>query len=171
MVRSVQILIILLSFFGTAQKTNSIDFVIRNLGINVDGHFNTFQINTNFNAEGELVSIYGKIDVKSIKTGIDSRDEHLLEEDYFHETKFKYITLKSTSIARTSKNNYRVSAKLSIKGKTKEIKIPVLVETIEKRKLITSSFEINRRDFDVGGSSFVMSKTVKIQVKQYQNLP
>ncbi|WP_431157119.1 YceI family protein [Winogradskyella poriferorum] len=171
MVRSVQILIILLSFFGTAQKTNSIDFVIRNLGINVDGHFNTFQINTNFNAEGELVSIYGKIDVKSIKTGIDSRDEHLLEEDYFHENKFKHITLKSTSIIKSSENNYRVSAELSIKGKTKEIKIPVLVETIKNSKLITSSFEINRRDFDVGGSSFVMSKTVKIEVKQYQDLP
>ena len=171
MVRSVQILIILLSFFGTAQKTNSIDFVIRNLGINVDGHFNTFQINTTFNAKGELVSIYGKIDVESIKTGIDIRDEHLLEEDYFNEVKFKNITLQSTSIIKNSANNYRVSARLSIKGKTKEIKIPVLVETIGKKKLITSSFEINRHDFDVGGSSFVMSKTVKIQVKQYQNLP
>ena len=31
--------------------------------------------------------------------------------------------------------------------------------------------EVIRRDFDVGGSSFVMSKTVKIQVKYYQNLP
>ena len=107
-----------------------------------------------------MVSIYGKIDVKSIKTGIDSRDEHLLEEDYFNETKFKHITLQSTSISKSSENNYRVSAKLSIKGKTKEIKILVLVKTTGNRKLIRSSFEINRRDFDVGGSSFVMSKTV-----------
>ncbi|NRB83773.1 MAG: YceI family protein [Winogradskyella sp.] len=171
MVRSIQILIILFSFFGTAQNTNSIDFVIRNLGINVDGHFNTFEIDTKFNTNGDLVSIYGKIDVKSIKTGIDSRDEHLLEEDYFNETKFKHITLQSTSITKSSENNYRVSAKLSIKGKTKEIKILVLVKTTGNRKLIRSSFEINRRDFDVGGSSFVMSKTVKIQVKYYQNLP
>ena len=115
MVRSIQILIILFSFFGTAQNTNSIDFVIRNLGINVDGHFNTFEIDTKFNTNGDLVSIYGKIDVKSIKTGIDSRDEHLLEEDYFNETKFKHITLQSTSITKSSENNYRVSAKLSIK--------------------------------------------------------
>ncbi|WP_299129149.1 YceI family protein [uncultured Winogradskyella sp.] len=170
MIRLLQILIILISFSGSAQKKNSIDFVIKNLGINVDGHFNTFEIKTEFNTEGDLVSIYGMVDVKSIKTGIDSRDEHLLEEDYFHQTKFNHIILQSTAIKKSSENNYTVSAKLTIKGKTKDIKIPVLVKTLNNKKMISSNFEINRLDFKVGGSSFVMSKTVKIQVKHYRDL-
>ena len=68
-------------------QTASIDFVIKNLGINVDGHFNTFTITTTFDSENSLKSVSGEIEVKSIKTGIKSRDEHLLEEDYFHISK------------------------------------------------------------------------------------
>jgi hypothetical protein len=30
-------------------------------------------------------------------------------------------------------------------------------------------FEINRRDYDVGGGSFILGKTVKINVKHYQD--
>nr|WP_262899716.1 YceI family protein [Winogradskyella alexanderae] len=167
----VHVLIILVSFLGNAQTTSSIDFVIRNLGINVDGHFNIFEINTEFNTDGNLVSIYGKIDVESIETGIDSRDEHLLKEDYFHQAKFEHIILQSTKIKKETNSDYSISANLTIKGRAKAITIPVLVEIQNNKKIISSSFEINRRDFDVGGSSFVMGKTVKIQVKHYLDLP
>jgi polyisoprenoid-binding protein YceI len=153
---------------GFGQNDSSIDFTIKNLGINVDGHFNTFTINTEFDTDNELTEISSKIEVASIETGIDSRDEHLLKDDYFHENKFKHITLQSTSIKKKSSTEYLVSAKLTIKGKTKELSIPVKVQKTDSGRIkITSYFEINRRDFDVGGGSFVMSKTVKINVIHY----
>ncbi len=161
-------LVFVFSNFGFNQNTSSIDFTIRNLGLNVDGHFNTFIIKTEFDADNLLTKVSGKIEVASIETGIDSRDEHLLKDDYFHENKFKHITLKSTSIKKISSTEYLVTAKLTIKGKTKRVSIPVKVEMTNSDKTkITSYFEINRRDFDVGGGSFVMSKTVKIKVTHY----
>ena len=161
-------LVFICSNFGFSQNISSIDFTIKNLGINVDGHFNTFTINTEFNADNQLINVYSKIEVASIETGIDSRDEHLLKDDYFHESKYKHISLQSTSIKKKSTTEYLVSAKLTIKGKTKTVSIPVKVQKTESGKTkITSYFEINRRDFDVGGGSFVMSKTVKINVIHY----
>jgi polyisoprenoid-binding protein YceI len=155
---------------GCAQNTSSIDFVIRNFGISVDGHFNTFTVNATFNSVGLLENILAEIRVASVNTGIDSRDEHILEKDYFHAEKYELIRLQSETISKKAVNSYEVEAKLSIKGKTKTITIPVTVIKTANNYKITSNFEINRQDFNVGGGSFLMHKTVKINVVQYQKL-
>ena len=162
------LLLVAFTSFSFAQNSSSVTFVIKNLGVNVDGHFNTFEIDANLNSNDELVDLSGKITVSSIETGIDSRDEHLLEEDYFDTENHKYITLQSKTIRKNSDTEYSVDADLSIKGKTKSISIPVTVRKQNDSFKITSYFEINRKDFDVGGGSFVMSKTVKIKVTHFQ---
>jgi len=65
---------------------------------------------------------------------------------------------------------FTMIADLTIKGKTKEISITVNRDKINNQYKITSSFKINRRNFDVGGRSIVMSNTVKINVVHYHNL-
>lgn len=158
-------------FLNLALAQNSrVDFEIRNLGVNVDGNFEIFSINAELNPNLTLKNLNGKITVSSIKTGIDSRDEHLLEEDYFDVDNHKHITLKSTAITKKSANTYSVKANLSIKGKRKAITILIKAENKGDKLKLTSNFEINRKDFDVGGGSFVMSKTVKISVVYYQDL-
>lgn len=154
---------------GFAQKSN-VDFVIRNLGINVDGHFNTITITPSFDASNNLIKIEGTIDVSSIETGIESRNEHLLEEEYFNAAKHPSISLISTYITKQSANNYVVKADLKIKGKAKKINIPIKVTLTSSSRTLDSNFEINRKDFGVGGSSFVMSKTVKISVRHTEKL-
>ena len=153
-----------------AQERSNIDFVIRNVGINVDGHFNSFSVTTNFDASNNLKKISGDVKVKSIVTGIESRDEHLLEEDYFNASKYALISLQSIKLEKISSNQYTAIVDLSIKGKTKRITIPLTVELSEFSRKITSEFEINRRDFGVGGSSFVMSKIVKITVVHIEKI-
>ena len=158
-------------FIGFSQNTSSIDFVISNLGINVDGHFNSFSVVTKFNeANLELESISGSITVSSIETGIDSRDEHLLDADYFNAETYKLITIKSESITKVSDSQYKVKVSLKIKGITKQITINVDVVKVNSSYKVSSTFEIDRKDFKVGGSSFVMSKTVNINVIHYQKL-
>jgi polyisoprenoid-binding protein YceI len=156
---------------GFSQNTSAIDFVIKNLGINVDGHFNSFSVTTKFDdVNSDLERISGTILVSSIKTGIDSRDEHLLGEDYFNAEKHKEITLKSKAVIKVSDTQYKVKADLKIKGITKEISIIVDVLKQNGSYKMSSSFQIDRKNFKVGGSSFVLSKTVKINVIHYQKL-
>lgn len=163
------IVILCMFCFGTANaQDSSIDFIIKNLGVNVDGHFNEFTISADFDSDGKLNAITSTIEVASIKTGIDSRDEHILEEDYFDVKNHSTITLKSTAIKEVQLNNYEITASLTIKGKTKKVTIPVTVQKIDGKYKIMSYFEINRKDFDIGGGSFVLGKTVKINVTHYQ---
>ena len=73
-------------------------------------------------------------------------------------------------MTKNDDNTYSVLATLTIKGKTKNISIPLTLERQQNRIFIASAFEINRKDFGVGGSSFILGKTVKVQVKHYHNL-
>ena len=155
---------------GFSQNVSKVDFVIKNLGINVDGHFKDFSIIAEFSSDGDLKRITSKIKVASIETGIESRDQHILEEDYFNEEKHKYIRLESIAISKKTDTVYAVVANLSIKGITKKINIKINVTREKDSYKLTSNFEINRKDYKVGGGSFVMGKTVKISVVHYQNL-
>jgi len=155
---------------GFSQNKSSIEFVIRNVGIGVDGHFNTFSIKTNFDNKGELLNIKGEIKVASIETGTESRDKHLFKADYFDLENHENITLESKAIKTKSDGVFTMIADLTIKGITKEIYITVNRDKINNQYKITSSFKINRRNFDVGGRSIVLSNTVKINVVHYHNL-
>jgi len=155
---------------GFSQDTSRVEFIIRNIGIGVDGHFNSVQIETKLNAEGDLQSIQGAIEVASIETGIDSRDEHLLKADYFDVLNHATITLVSNAVIETSEGVFKVDGVLTIKGKSKDISITVQRKKENNQYTITSSFQINRRDYHVGGRSIAMSNTVKINVVHYHSL-
>lgn len=165
-------MVVLTAFFANAQEftqnseKTKVTFKIKNFGVNVDGDFSQIVIRTNFNSNNLDESyINANIAVKSIDTGIESRDEHILEEDYFDEPNHKYITLKSTKIEKKANGTYQMTANLTIKGTTRSIEVPITFQETDDVIMIQSNFEINRKDFKVGGGSFIMSKKVKIQVE------
>ncbi|WP_456441979.1 YceI family protein [Psychroserpens sp.] len=151
------------SFIGNTQV--SVDFKIRNLGINVDGFFKNATITTNFNSQDvSQWTLSGSVKVNSITTGNKKRDSHLLEEDYFDVNTYPEINIVATNFKKTSEANYEVTVKLTIKKTTKTIKIPMLISNDKRSLMLKTYFEIDRRDYGVGGSSFVLSDTVKINV-------
>ncbi|MET2983906.1 YceI family protein [Aureibaculum conchae] len=147
------------------QTSASVDFKIKNMGFNVDGTFNDVTISTNFNSTDlENSYIKGVIKVNSIDTDNKKRDKHLRNKDYFEVEKYGTIKLTSTKIEKKSASKYQLTAKLTIKKTTKTITIPLEVKQTSDSISIKSSFSINRLDFGVGESSWVLSDTVKIKV-------
>lgn len=141
-------------------------FKIKNLGINVAGHFNEVAIQSNFDID-ELSKSYieALIEVKSIETGMSGRDKHLLKEDFFDENRVKNIRLKSTSFRKEKNGSIFLIGGLTIKKTTKKIEIPIQVLQEENKLKISADFTLNRKDFDVGGGSFILSKNVNIHVE------
>ncbi|MFY0602370.1 MAG: YceI family protein [Flavobacteriaceae bacterium] len=157
--------------FGYSQDWNQkknqtkVVFKIKNFGLTVDGDFSSVVIKTNFDASNLKQSyITATIPVKSISTGNKSRDKHLLKKDYFNESNFKNITLKSTKISKNVDGIFILYADLTIKGKVEKVEIPMQISKIDSTLSIKANFQINRKIFNVGGGSFILSKTVKIQV-------
>lgn len=148
-----------------SQKT-SIDFKIKNIGFYVDGSFSKATATSNFEASNLSASFINAIvEINSINTNNKKRDKHLLETEYFDEANYKQMELVSTKIEKISNNNYNLTGKLTIKNTTKTIVIPLVISENKQSIVINTNFELNRRDYGVGGRSWVMSNTVKINVK------
>ncbi len=146
-------------------KITNVEFRVKNFGISVTGNFSEVVITSIFN-KNDLQSsfVLGILQVKSIDTHNKKRDKHLLESDYFDVAQFSEIRLQSTKIEHIAKNEYVMKADLSIKGITKSMDIPIEIIEKDKELLMKSEFEIDRSDFNVGDSSWILSDKVKINV-------
>ena len=134
---------------------SEIGFSVRHMMVSkVRGKF------TNFS--GEIVTAHDPfessatavIDLKSISTGQDQRDEHLRSADFFEVETYPTMTYRSTR-ARFEDGNYILDGELTLKGITKSV--PLVLELNGfgpdpyggTRAGFTASGEINRRDFNV----------------------
>jgi polyisoprenoid-binding protein YceI len=78
------------------------------------------------------------VDVASIDTGIDLRDEHMRGEMWLDAAKHKTITFKTTKVSFKSGNTYNVEGDLTMKGVTKRVKTTATV-TLRKASAQTQA--------------------------------
>lgn len=64
--------------------------------------------------------IHFEIDVNTINTNNEDRDNHLRSEDFFAVEKYPNITFDSTDIVETGKDKYDVTGDLTVKDVTKK---------------------------------------------------
>lgn len=93
------------------------------------------------------------IDAASIDTGNAKRDEHLRSETFLFVDKYPVITFTSTAVSRDSEH-YEVQGDLQIRGVTRRITIPVVVEQQQARMVVRGNIRIQRRDFGVDYNTF-----------------
>jgi polyisoprenoid-binding protein YceI len=61
------------------------------------------------------------VDVNSVNTDNEKRDEHLRSADFFETEKYPKMTFVSTSVVKTGTGKYNLKGKLTLHGVTKEI--------------------------------------------------
>jgi polyisoprenoid-binding protein YceI len=112
--------------FMTTSKWNldvahsSIDFAIRHMMVSkVKGAFRNFEANIEADLEDlTTASIEFSVDVNSVDTRNEDRDNHLRSADFFDVEHFPKMTFKSTKISKKSPGEYEVTGDLTIRGKT-----------------------------------------------------
>jgi polyisoprenoid-binding protein YceI len=130
------------------------------------------------NFSGEIVttedpyksSATAEIDLKSITTGNDQRDEHLRSADFFEVETYPTMTYRSTG-ARFENGNYVLDGELTLKGITRNV--PLVLEMNGfgpdpyggTRAGFTASGELNRRDFNVNFSAPMQNGGVVVSDK------
>lgn len=169
-----------LSFGVMAQTTWKVDpahaqvsFGIEHLTISeIEGLFESFDATIVANEEDFSDAKFDvTIDVNSINTGIQMRDDHLRNPDFFEVEKYPEMTFKSNSIKPAGDNRYTVSGDLTFHGVTKPVNLDVWYRgTIENGDDVVSGFqvtgEIKRSDFNLGPDfpEAVLSDKVRIKV-------
>lgn len=107
---------------------SNVKFTVTHMVISeVDGAFKVYDgtIVTK-NADFSDASIEFSVDINSINTDNEMRDNHLKGDDFFSAAKFPKAVFKSTSFKKVSGNKYALEGNLTIKDVTKKIKFDVV---------------------------------------------
>jgi len=102
-----------------------------------------------------------QVDVNTITTGVDDRDNHLKSPDFFDAANNGTITFKSTKVAKAGGEKLKVTGDLTMKGKTKPVTFdatyskPITGMKGEARRAFNATTTINRKDFGLNWSKTV----------------
>ncbi|MGO2359481.1 MAG: YceI family protein [Mesonia sp.] len=136
---------------------SSLNFNISHSGISlVNGKFLEYTGNLTKNGEAlNDASFDFTVDVKSINTDVENRDNHLRSADFFEVEKYPNMTFKSNKILATGKpDHYLLYGKLTIKDVAKDVIFDVNFGGIAKsdkgEKLgMKAETIINRIDYNI----------------------
>lgn len=153
---------------------SNVEFSVKHVGIaTVKGRFNDFEGTLQVGPDGATGS--GSVEVQSIDTGEQQRDDHLRSPDFFDVANFPKIEFRSTGI-EVDGEEITVNGDITIHGVTKPITLQGEFEGSEtdhqgqQRVGLSLSAQIKRSDFDMrfnaalGSGNLVVSDKVKIQV-------
>ncbi len=141
--------------------TASVSFKIKQFGIVVKGTFKGFIGTIKFDPD-DLAnsSLSASVDAKTLDTDNGLRNNHLKDKaEYFNVEKYPTVKMKTTKIIKEG-GNFIGYFDLTIKDKTKNVKIPILFTPEGETATFQGSTVINRRDWGVGGRSLGMSSDV-----------
>ena len=144
-------------------NTSLITFSIKNAGFIVKGSFEGLKADIKFDPSNYSKStIEASVDVNTINTGINMRNNHLKKEEYFDAAKYPRITLKSTSFSKEKDATFKGHFKLTIKGVARDVVIPFSCGESKNTAIFKGSFTLNRKDYGVGGKSMTMADDVAV---------
>lgn len=142
--------------YKASDEGSSIKFKIKNFGFETGGSFTGLKGTVSFDpGDVKKDSLDLSVDANTINTDNSMRDGHLRKEDYFDVQNYPRIRFVSTSVTVDRNAHFTATGKLTIKNTTREISIPFTATPKDGGYIFTGEFKLNRRDFQVGGSSTI----------------
>ena len=146
-----------------------VHFTIKNFGVKTGGDFTGLKGTVKFDPANLPSSVFNvSVDANTIDTDNSSRDGHLRKSEYFDVAKYKTISFKSTKVVKsTVAGRFYVFGNLTIKGVTKPLEFGFGATPKDGGYVFDGDFDINRRDFGVGGSSISMADKLTVSLSVF----
>ena len=161
---------VVLAQYKPAEQGSSLQFTIGNFGFDVTGTFKGLDGAIKFDPQNPAADAFDvSIDAATVNTDNSLRDSHLRGETYFDVKNYPRIHFVSTKV--TAKNGgYIITGNLTIKKQTKIISFPFIATPSNDGYQFKGTFTINRKDFDVGGTSTIAnSLDVLLNIRANKN--
>lgn len=140
---------------------SELGFKIKHLMItNVSGSFKNF--GAELETEGDdfsKASLTATVDVTSVYTNNDQRDQHLRTSDFFEAEKFPEFSFQSTGIDKGADETFTLSGNLTMKGVTRPVTLTAGFVGLTKdpwggeRAGFTLTGKLNRTDWGINFNS------------------
>ncbi len=147
---------------------SEIVFVSKQMGVPVEGRFKAFDAQISFDpAKAASAKISFSVDMASATLGSKETDAELVKPDWFHTAKFAKASFQSSAVKATGAGKYEVSGKLSIKGLSQDIVVPVSLSQTGGLTTAVGAFALKRLPFKIGDNEWSDTSMVAddVQVK------
>lgn len=150
---------------------SEIVFTTKQMGVGVEGRFTKFTAQVALDPKKpETGSVTITIDTGSARFGSADLDTEVPKPTWLNVAKFPQATFQSTAIKSAGAGRYEVAGKLTIKGSTRDVTVPVqLAAGPGGSGIATGTFAIKRLEFKVGENEWadvsMVANDVQIRFK------
>lgn len=147
-------------------EQSQIVFVTRQMGVPVEGRFKKFDARIAFDPrkpDGGSVTL--QIDSASAGLGIPQSDAELPKPEWFDSARFPKAEFRSTRLKAISGGLFEVAGKLTIKGNTRDVVVPVEIVQSGGQSTATGSLTIQRLAFKIGEGEWTDTSMVADDVQ------
>ncbi len=156
---------------------STVGFKVKHLGIsNVRGDFSDYEVALRFDpADLSTVEVNATIDIASIDTENEKRDNHLRSADFFSAEEYPKMTFVGKQVRNIDGSSFEIVGDLTIRGVTKEVVLDV--EYLgsasmmgQERAAFEAETTINRLDYGLAwnkvteAGGFIVGHDVTIQL-------
>jgi len=158
---------------------SEVSFVVRHMMVSkVRGRFDKFEGAIETAPDPLQSTVTATVDLSSVNTGNETRDNHIRSEDFFHIEKHPTMTFRSTGI-RAEGENFLLDGDLTLRGVSRPVTFFLEVNGFGPdpyggtRSGFSATTEINRNDWNVSyngpipgaSSGMVLSDRVTINLE------
>ena len=158
---------------------SEVSFVVRHMMVSkVRGRFDKFEGTIETTPDPLQSTVTAIVDLSSVNTGNETRDNHIRSEDFFHIEKHPTMTFRSTGI-RAEGENFLLDGDLTLRGVSRPVTFFLEVNGFGPdpyggtRSGFSATTEINRNDWNVSyngpipgaSSGMVLSDRVTINLE------
>ncbi|MCP2020583.1 YceI family protein [Pseudomonas laurylsulfatiphila] len=132
-------------------KASTLSFTYEQMGSRIYGTFGKFKANLDFDTDNPGAAHAAlTIDLKSIDAGSSDANTELQKPAWFDTATYPVATFESTSIKALGNNRYTITGKLSLRGLTREVSVPVLLKSESSIGIFDGQLVLKRDDFKMG---------------------
>ena len=130
---------------------SDIAFVSKQMGVPVEGHFRKFDAQISFDpAKPGAASIAMQVDTGSASLGSPESDAELPKAGWFNTRQFPQAQFVSSAVKALGGGKFEVSGKLTIKGASSLITVPLTLSQGGGVSTASGEFTIRRMAFKIG---------------------
>lgn len=153
-------------FRQTPSSENRVGFAYTQMGVPMEGTFSRFKREITFDpAHPEQAHARIDLDLAGIDTGSGEANEAVSDQAWFDTAHFPTAHFVSASLNALGGNRYEAGGKLTLKGQTRAVRVPLTFHAEGRHGTFDGALTIRRLDYGIGTGAWADVSAVADEVR------
>lgn len=152
---------------GVIVAKSEIAFTMKQMGVNFDGRFRKWKADIAFTPSAlDKSKAEVDVDLASVDLASAESEDEAKGPLWFNTAKFPVAHFASTSIRSVGADRYEIAGKLSLKGITRDLVVPIVVKAESSgNRVAEGTFSLKRLEYKIGEGEWADTSTVDNDIR------